>query len=668
MLVLGITGSFSLLGDEVLPELGRGFFHDSAACLIDETGVVAAVEEERLNRDKHTNVFPVKAIRACLDQAGATADDVDQVGYFWGEDSADASINMNVLRYPHLPLHSSRELLLDRLNRYAGFGRFERPLTFVRHHDAHAASAWYQSGLTEGLVLVMDGMGDAEAVSVYHGTADAMRLVRTHPVASSLGMFYTRATELLGFREFDEYKVMGLAPYGDPDQFSKTLDSLLRLRPEGEYELNMAALQQTLIRSGYRPRRSGEPILQVHKDLAAAVQQTLERVVFHLLTHWRSRLGLTSVCFAGGVAQNSALNGRVLASGLFDQMFVQPASHDAGAALGAGAMVALHAPEQPRGAVAASLVLRDAYLGPDLGTNQEIEESVSRWHELVTWEHHQDIAGRAAALLADGAVLGWARGRSEFGPRALGNRSILADPRPAGNKDRINALIKNREGYRPFAPAVVAEAAAEYFDLTDASAALDYMGFVVRVRPEAQSTLGAVTHVDGTARAQVVRRESNEAFWHLIRRFGELTGVPVLLNTSFNNNAEPIVQTADDAMVTFLTSGLDHLVLGNLLVSRRPAHRSRVSALGLRLAPQAEATATASHGAEEGTVTYGIHRRGYRDRARPTSEAAYRLLCRSDGRTPLFRLFAEQDDAALLDEIVELWQARLVELRPVPAN
>ncbi|MBV9450235.1 MAG: hypothetical protein JO345_30535 [Streptosporangiaceae bacterium] len=665
MLTLGISGSFSLPGDEVLPELGRGFFHDSAACLIGEAGVIAAVEEERLNRDKHTNVFPVQAIRACLDQAGVTPADVDRVGYFWGETSVDASISMNVLRYPRLPLRGARELLLDRLNRYVSVNLRDRHVKFVRHHDAHAASAWYQSGFTDGLVVVMDGMGDAEAVSLYHGTADGMRLLRTHPVTSSLGLFYTRATELLGYREFDEYKVMGLAPYGDPDAFRKILDSLLQLHPRGDYELDVPGLQQAVIGSGYRPRRAGEPILQVHKDLAASIQQTLERVVFHMLAHWQSQLGLTSVCFAGGVAQNSTMNGHVLASGLFERMFVQPASHHAGAALGAGSMLALHAGERRHGVIAASLAQRDAYLGPDLGTDRDIEECLGRWHELVTWERHDDIANRAAELLADGEVLGWARGRSEFGPRALGNRSILADPRPAGNKDRINALIKNREGYRPFAPAVVAEAAAEYFDLTSTSSALDYMGFVVRVQPEKQSMLGAVTHVDGTARVQVVRRESNETFWRLIRRFGELTGVPILLNTSFNNNAEPIVQTAHDAIVTFLTSGLDHLVLGDWLVSRRPECRSRYATLGLRIAPLAEVTSTVSHGAKENAAAYGIHRRGYRHQARRISESAYRLLCRADGSTPLSRLPAGEDNTAVLDELMELWQARLVELRPV---
>lgn len=654
MLTLGITGSFSVVDDEVLPELGRGFFHDSAACLIDESGVVAAVEEERLNRDKHTNLFPIQAIRACLDQVGAGPADVDRVGYFWGEDGADAAISLNVLRYPRLPLRTARELLTDRLARVGiQAGIHSRPVTFVRHHDAHAASAWYQSGFDEGLVVVMDGMGEAEAVSFYHGTRDGMRLLRTHPITSSLGLFYTRATELLGYREFDEYKVMGLAPYGDPDTFRKTLDSVLLLRPDGDYELDMPGLQQAVIRSGYRPRRAGEPILQVHKDLAAAVQQTLERVVFHLLGHWRSRLGLGDVCFAGGVAQNSAMNGRILAGGLFERMFVQPASHDAGAALGAGTLVARQ--DRPR---AKPFVLRDVYLGPDLGADGDIEDTLKPWRDLLTWERHDDIADTAARLLADGEVIGWARGRSEFGPRALGNRSILADPRPVGNKDRINALIKNRESYRPFAPAVLAEAAGEYFDLTRTACPLDYMGCVVEVRPDRRPVLGAVTHVDGTARVQVVRPETNPVFWRLISRFGDLTGVPVVLNTSLNNNAEPIVQTVDDAVVTFLTSGLDRLVVGDWLVGRRPEARSAYGRLGVRLAPLAEATATVSDNA----VTHRIHRRGYRDAALPISEPVHRLLRTTDGRTPIGEL---PDGEDVLGELVELWQARLVELRPV---
>jgi predicted NodU family carbamoyl transferase len=658
MLTLGITGSFAVADDPVLPDLGRGFFHDAAACLIDGSGVVAAVEEERLVRDKHTNVFPTRAIRACLEQVGAGVADIDRVGYFWAEDGVDAALGLNVLRYPALPLRSARELLLDRLRRQLGVGLPAHRVTFVRHHDAHAASAWYQSGFAEGLVVVMDGMGEAEAVSVYHGTGDRMRLLRTHPITSSLGLFYTRATELLGYREFDEYKVMGLAPYGDPEVFRKTLDRLLRLRDDGEFDVDMPGLQQAVIRCGFRPRRAGEPILQVHKDLAAAVQHTLERVVFHLLGYWRSELGLPDLAIAGGVAQNSAANGRVRSSGLFERMFIQPASHDAGAALGAAALVALDGPESTRPATAASLALRDVYLGPDLAARGGISRALNAWDDFVVWERPDDIAARAAGLLAAGKVIGWAQGRSEFGPRALGNRSILADPRPAGNRERINALIKNRESYRPFAPAVPAEVAADYFDLSATACPLDYMGCVVDVRPEHRALLGAVTHVDGTARVQIVRRASNEPFWRLINRFGELTGVPVVLNTSLNNNAEPIVQTADDAIVTFLTSGLDHLVLGDLLVGRRPDAHDRYATLGVRLAPFVDADATVSPDADR--VVHRIYRRGYRDTARALSAPAFRVLCDADPTVPLSQLGGPD----LVDEFVQLWLARLVQLRP----
>lgn len=313
-------------------------------------------------------------------------------------------------------------------------------------------------------------------------------------------------------------------------------------------------------------------------DLAAGLQHKLEEIVLHVLKYWADQTRLSAMCFTGGVAHNSSLNGTILRSGLFDEVFIHPASHDAGAAEGAAIAAAYKlgaAPfEQPR--------LRSASLGPSLGEPDEIERTLNSWKTMVDYEHLTDVVETAAELLTDGAVLGWAQGCSEFGPRALGNRSIIADARPRENRNKINAMVKKRESFRPFAPVVTPEDAATYFDFPKTRANYDFMSFVIDVREDRREELGAVTHVDGTARVQVIDPATNEQFYRLVRRFGDRTGTPVLLNTSFNNNAEPIVQTVQDVLTTFLTTDLDALVIGDFLVRRRKDDppRSTISSSG----------------------------------------------------------------------------------------
>src|SRR6266498_2733237 len=572
MLVLRLSGFPATCEREVVPDLPRAFYHDAAACLVGEAGVLAAVEEERVNRSKHTNLFPAGAVRACLEQSGASPNDIDQVAYFFDEGFTDSELGLEYVRHPHLALRTTRELIAELLSEQLGSGFPPHRIAFARHHEAHAAAAFYQSGFDDALALVMDGNGESESVSIFRGARDGLERLRAYPRADSLGHFYTKATQLLGYDLFDEYKVMGLAPYGDPAVYRDVLGSLFELLTEGGYTLEVDRLQPALLALGFRPRRAGEPFTQAHKDFAAAVQETLERVVLHIVEFWRQQSGLRALCLAGGVAHNSTLNGRILASGWFDELFVHPASHDAGAALGAAVLSLLG---QRQGVRTPSpsippLVPGGVYWGPDIGAPAAIRKELDRWHGFLEWEECGSSPARAAALLAEGAVLGWARGRSEFGPRALGNRSILADPRPAENQERVNRLVKKRESFRPFAPAVLAEAAHEYFEIPPTDCPLDFMSCVVRVRSDKRRLLGAVTHVDGTARIQTVTRETNEPFWRLISRFGDLTGVPVLLNTSFNNHAEPIVQSAGDAIVCFLTTQLDYLFLDDVLVRRKP--------------------------------------------------------------------------------------------------
>jgi decarbamoylnovobiocin carbamoyltransferase/7-O-carbamoyltransferase len=367
--------------------------------------------------------------------------------------------------------------------------------------------------------------------------------------------------------------------------------------------------------------------------------------------------GLRTFCFGGGVAHNSSLNGLLLRSGLFDEVFVHPASHDGGASEGAALAVALQAgwnrPKLSR--------MRTASLGPDLGDRDVIGKRLHAWRDQVEVEHHEDIVEVAANLMAEGNVLGWAHGRSEFGPRALGNRSILADARPADNRTRINAMVKKREGFRPFAPAVTAEAADTYFDLTDTKADHDFMSFVVYVHEDRREELGAVTHVDGSARVQVVDPEHSPRFHRLIQRFGEITGTPVLLNTSFNNNAEPIVQSVDDVVTSYLTTDLDYLVVEDFLVRRRP--EAVVDDLVVRFRPVTRLRKSWNHvvGPDAEHEIYLDYTNGPRS---TVSAEVFALLGAVDGRKTLAELVGGEVPDEVRKVFYDLWHSRLFELLP----
>jgi predicted NodU family carbamoyl transferase len=615
---------------------------------------VAAVEEERLNRIKKTTRFPVNAISYCLEQAGIGPERVDKVCYYFDEDVIDAWLTELYLFDLTTPATYSRDFIKQHLRRYLDWDVTDDMLAYVPHHRAHAMSALAHSGQSESLVAVMDGTGGTASATIFctDGGGDLKELA-TYPVASSLGLFYGYVTFLLGYQWGDEYKVMGLASYGDPSTYRDLFESLYTLRDEGGYDLDQDAVKLALVRNGLTPRRKGEPITQQHKDIAAATQETVERVALHVLGYWRDATGLPSLCFSGGVAHNSSLNGRILRSGLFDEVFVHPASHDAGAAVGAAFDATRPLPETPR------LVRAD--WGPAPGT--EIERELASWASVVTVRRCADVVAEVAELLAGDAVVGWVQGGSEFGPRALGNRSIIADPRPAANKDRINSVVKNREGYRPFAPVVPADLAEDYFAVPEVRADYEFMSFVVPVRPERRAELGAVTHVDGTARVQVVTPESNERFHRLVRRFGALTGTPVLLNTSFNNDAEPIVQSVHDAVTTYLTTRLDHLVVGDYLVTRIADGRPGIGPLVVELAPSTQLSETTSRGPARTRRIYFDHSTTYGEHKEISAEA-YALVARADGTASVDELAGGALPAALEDELYELWRRRFLVLRP----
>ncbi len=667
MNILGFSGGPNAIHETTF-ELFRGGMHDSAAVLLGDGEVVAAIEQERLDRLKHSNKGSFDAIRFCLQAARIGVEQVDRWVFYGAQAVWDCQLQTYFLQHHDMLRHlDARTLLRAVLARELGAELPAGQPLFVGHHLAHAMSAAAMSGFAESLVLTLDGSGDDISGTVSTSRGTRLELLETISEERSLGLFYLRVTEYLGFRQFDEYKVMGLAPYGDPDRYEKVFKGLFTLAPEGQYTVAVAPGQGLFAVTP--PRRPGEPITQVHMDIAAALQGALEEIVFHLLRHYRQATGQRRLCLAGGVAHNCTLNGKILRSGLFDEVFVQPASHDAGCALGAA--LAVHAGETGGGPARR---LAHVYWGSDLGAPADIEAELRLWQGFLDVERAPDVCAAAADLLARQQVLGWVQGRSEFGPRALGNRSIVADPRPASNKDLINAMVKKREAFRPFAPSVLEERAHEIFELPAGVDQLPFMVFTVGVREEQRAILGAVTHVDGSARIQTVSRRSNERYWRLIDEFGRRTGVPVVLNTSFNNNAEPIVDSVRDAVVCFLSTQLDALVVGDFVIRKRQVstldYARLVPSLPLHVAVEERRT----YAPESGwTSRCRIASTSPGGRSQAISQPLCRLLAQIDGRSTLASLLATAEPGLargeeLIQETLGLWGNRLVHLAPAAAD
>jgi carbamoyltransferase len=560
-------------------------FHDSAVALVEDGRVVYAVEEERLSRVKSApNAFPTRALEHVLTTHQLELGDIDAIGFFW-EPGVDLSwlgrtARAGLLRRPLSTLQlagmksgvelSLRGRLAFELRRFAGDRRRALPpVRFFPHHHCHAAMAYACAPFERAAVLVADGIGGETCTSAYEASPAGLRFLHAVDLPHSLGLLYAAITQYLGFQfNSDEWKVMGLAPYGARDAaFDRFFAGLVHLLPDGGYAIDRRftpgwqrnpftfgpLLSEETSRYLGPPRRPDEEITDRHRAIARALQVRVEQVIFHVLRDLHQRTGATDLCFGGGVALNCVANGKIVAETPFRRVHVPFGPGDAGAALGAG----LLAQGWPR-----CDTLRSPYLGP-AHNEAELERELVRC--TLPSRRVPDLASQTAKLLARGHIVGWFQGRMELGPRALGHRSILADPRRAEMKDRINAAVKYREGFRPFAPAVLAERTGDFFD---AGVASPYMSFALKVnRPD----IPAVTHVDGTGRLQTVERALSPAFHALISAFGAETGVPVVLNTSFNVKGEPIVCTPADAIRCFFSTGLDHLVLGPFLLSK-PVH------------------------------------------------------------------------------------------------
>jgi carbamoyltransferase len=663
MLVLGLSGGLDLPFQRREHLFTPGICHDAAAVLVEDGRVIAAHEEERHNRIKHSTKGAFQAIAHCLKSRGARLADVDELRYYGTEDGCKTWMrNLFYGSCEAEPVVTYRQLIHELLASGLGEDIDDARLKFVHHHLAHALSAHAHSGFAASLTLTIDGAGDGLSGTVTRWHGSHYDVMANLPESVSLGNFYDRVIQMLGYGFTEEYKVMGLAPYGNAQRFQRAFERLYSLLPHGGYAIHWNLLDSLY---GLAPvRKRGQPILKEHQDIAASLQQALETIVLHVLRHFRVVSGMSSLCLAGGVAHNSTLNGKILYSGLFDEIFVQPAAGDAGCALGAA--LSAFAETHPQADAWPADGIEHVFWGTDIGPDDSIESRLGRWSPAIEFERVGDIAGRMADLLAAGEVIGWVQGRAEFGPRALGHRSILADPRPAANKDRINAMVKKREGYRPFAPAVLEERCGDYFELPRPGLKAPFMSYTLRVRPEARELLGATTHVDGTARVQTVARKVDPLFWALIDAFRERTGIPVLLNTSFNNHAEPIVDSVDDAVACFLTTGLQRLAIGSFVVDKKVSMPQAALALVPSLPAYArlmEIVATDAQG--PGSVRHEIGTTFDR-RTHAVSADAYRLLKAADGRRSTAAIARELrlDPSSLANEIGVLWDARLVALGP----
>jgi len=549
--------------------------HDAAAALVIDGTLVAAAAEERFDRNKHSARFPVHAIRYCLAQAGLAVGDIDEIAHSFDYSPYRRAYSLDPVASAQYREVFSREALLKSAAR--DLPEFD-PARFhhVNHHLAHAASAYYTSGFEDCLAVVIDGMGETQSATVY--SASGGRLNKLHEISAldSIGILYSLVTLHLGFDfNSDEYKIMGLAPYGDPRPFRQFFRDAVRLTADGSISIPILRLNRSREeRDRYLATRrhlaahlisermpNGE-ITHEHENVAAALQECLDQAMLHLCGHFGRATGHRKLALAGGVALNCTANGRLMQSGLFDQIYIQPAAGDDGSALGA----ALH-----RAALAGHIRntrMPAPFYGPAHSAD-EIESALSRFDvEAERYGSLAETCAEAARLIADGKVIAWYRGQMEFGPRALGHRSILADPGGPEMRNRINAMVKMREAFRPFAPAVTLEQVDRWFDVPPGTE-LPYMIATVDVRPEYRAALPAITHINGSARVQTVSSKDNAEFHALLQAVGEVTGREMVLNTSFNVKGQPIVNTPHEAIETFLGTGIEFLFLENIRLRRK---------------------------------------------------------------------------------------------------
>ncbi|MHB2149922.1 carbamoyltransferase family protein [Calditrichota bacterium LG25] len=577
------------------------FYHDSAAVILKDGEIIAAAQEERFTRKKHDHAFPQRAIAYCLKEAGIAARQLDHVVFYEKPFLKFNRILETYLTTAPLGIRSFLmaipawlgqklwipDLIRKELN-------YNGPLYFAEHHESHAASAFFPSPFSQAAILTMDGVGEWATSSIGLGRDNAIELLFEQHFPHSLGLLYSAFTYFTGFKvNSGEYKLMGLAPYGEPRFVQTILEELLDLKEDGSFKLNMKYFNYLsgLTMTGRRfaqlfggpPRKPEAPLTQREMDLAASIQQVTEEIVLRMARHVKKTIGEKKLCLAGGVALNCVANGKLLRSGLFDDLWIQPAAGDAGGALGAALLIHYHYLKNERQSDEKLDRQKGSYLGPQFSDEQIktfLRSVEAPFEELAEDQLYEKVA----AQLAKGKVVGWFQGRMEFGPRALGNRSILGDARHPQMQRIMNLKIKFRESFRPFAPAVLEEEASAWFQIDRPS---PYMLLVADVHPEKRHTshqdmhlkglerlktnrsqIPAVTHVDYSARLQTVNAQTNPRFYRLLKAFQAKTGCPVLINTSFNVRGEPIVATPQEAYQCFLRTEMDWLAMGRCLLRK----------------------------------------------------------------------------------------------------
>jgi len=571
--------------------LGINAYHaDSSAAIFKDGKMIAATEEERFRRIKHWAGFPSLAVEFCLREAGITLAEVDHIAigrdpkakflkklFFFAKNAA-TSFNFIKDRFQNLQNIASIEVELSKISGLSE-ASIKSKIHQVEHHRSHLASAFFASPFNESAILSIDGSGDFSTTMFAVGRGSKIAVIDSIDFPHSIGVFYTAFTQLLGFPYYgDEYKVMGLAPYGTPKYVEKLRDVVLwkkgglfelnldyfRSANQGyvEYENNIPIVHSLFgkkMMEVFGPvRKKEEALTQYHKDIAASVQRFTEETIFHILKGLHERTGLTNVCIAGGVAQNSVANGKLTRNTPFKNVYIPSAGHDAGISMGAAQYVYHHTLSQSR-----VEPIYSAYTGAKF-SNDEIEAVLKVANVSYKKYSDDDLYEKVANKLIDAGVIGWFNGRAEFGPRALGARSILADPRRNDAKELLNSKIKRRESFRPFAPSILKEHVSEYFEVDDI---VPFMEKVFPIRKEKQALIPAVTHADGSGRLQSVDAAISPAYHKLISTFYKKSGVPILLNTSFNEN-EPIVNTPQEALDCFLRTSMDMLVMENIIIER----------------------------------------------------------------------------------------------------
>jgi carbamoyltransferase len=553
------------------------FYHDSAAALLKDGAVVAAGQEERFSRKRHDSDFPKKAIQYVLHEAGIKPEDLDAVGFY---DKPllkfERMLSTYVATFPRsfnsfrkaMPVWLHEKLWVPSIIRKE-LKPYKGPILFAEHHMSHAASCFLPSPFEEAAILTVDGVGEWATASYGVGKGTDVTMLKEIRFPHSLGLLYSAFTYYLGFKvNSAEYKVMGLAPYGKPVHFERIMKEMVHLNEDGSFKLDMkyfsydhglrmtnGAFDEFF---GGPPRKPETWMSEREFDIAASVQKVCEEVVLHMVRHLHRETGLTKLCMAGGVALNCVANGRVIRETPMSELWVQPAAGDAGGAVGVAHYIYNTIHRQPR-----TKGWTHAYLGPQF-SDAEIAEylgTAGAKHETLS---DAELTSRTARLISEGNVVGWFQGRMEFGPRALGARSILADPRDPKMRDTLNMKIKFREGFRPFAPSVLLERASEWFEIDCDS---PYMLLVAQVR-EGKRSIPSVTHVDNSARLQTVTRDEAPLYYDVISEFEKRTGVPIVINTSFNVRGEPIVCTPHDAYLCFMRTNMDYLVLGHHLLAK----------------------------------------------------------------------------------------------------